>query len=104
MQVILGESAVQLKRFENAAEYYERVKPFLMTQEAAHCVMLGVCATLIQTDIYQQPPYLAYVEDKGEIVAAAMRTPPYNLLLSYMADESPINIIADDVYKVYGCD
>ena len=95
---------MQLKRLENAAEYYERVKPFLMTEEAAHCVMLGVCATLIQTDIYQFPPYLAYVEDKGEIVAAAMRTPPYNLLLSNMADESSLKIITDDVHTVYGCD
>jgi uncharacterized protein len=92
---------VQLRRFENAAEYYERVKPFLLTHEAEHNVMLGICSTLLQTDIYQFPPYLAYVEDNGEIVAAAMRTPPHNLILSDMADESTVEIIAEDVHLTY---
>jgi predicted GNAT family acetyltransferase len=95
---------MQLKRFENAAEYYERVKPFLVAHEAEHNVMLGICSTLIQTDIYQSPPYLAYVEDKGEIVAVAMRTPPFNLVLSNMADESPIRTIVEDAHSTYGCD
>jgi predicted GNAT family acetyltransferase len=92
---------VQLKRFENAAEFYEQVKPFLVAHEAEHNVMLGICSTLIQTDIYQFPPYLAYIEDKGQIVAAAMRTPPHNLVLSDMADVSPIKIIAEDVHLIY---
>lgn len=92
---------MQLKRFENAAEFYQQVKPFLVARETEHCVMLGVCATLIQTDIYQLPPYLAYVENNGEIVAVAMRTPPHNLLLSNMADESPLEVIARDVYATY---
>ena len=43
---------MQLKRFENAVEYYERVKPFQVAHEAEHNVMLGICSALLQTDIY----------------------------------------------------
>jgi uncharacterized protein len=92
---------VQLKRFENAVEYYERVKPFLVAHEAEHNVMLGICSTLMQTDIYQFPPYLAYVEDQGQIVAAAMRTPPFNLVVSDMVDDAPVKTLVEDAYATY---
>jgi predicted GNAT family acetyltransferase len=77
------------------------VKPFLVAHEAEHNVLLGICSALMQTDIYQFPPYMAYVEDQGGIVAVAMRTPPYNLVLSDMADESPIELIVQDAYATY---
>lgn len=92
---------MQLKRFENVAEFYEQVKPFLLEHEVEHNVILGLCATLIQTDIYQTEPYLALVENEGDVVAVALRTPPYNLLLSMMADEAPIEVIVGDVYATY---
>ncbi|MEO8608653.1 MAG: GNAT family N-acetyltransferase [Chloroflexota bacterium] len=92
---------MQLKRFENAAEFYEQVKPFLVAHEAEHNVLLGICSALIQTDIYEAPPYMAYVEHDGEIVAVAMRTPPYNLVLSDMADDSPIATLVQNTYATY---
>lgn len=93
---------MKLQRFDNPSEFYRRVEPFLLAREVEHNVMLGICMTLIQTDLYQQPPYLALVEDDGEVVATALRTPPHNLILSEMADERPLPCLADDVYAVYG--
>jgi len=91
----------QVRRFEDVADFYRRVERFLMTQEAKHCLMLGLCTTLIKTDTYEYPPYLACVEQVGELKAVVMRTPPYNLILSEMADDEPLQSIADDVRAVY---
>jgi uncharacterized protein len=91
----------QVRRFDDAAEFYEWVEPFLMMQEAQHCLMLGLCTMLIKTDTYEQPPYLACVEEGDDVKAVAMRTPPYNLILSEMADMDLLPIIADDVRAVY---
>lgn len=95
---------MKLERFDNPAGFYRRVEPFLLTREAEHNLMLGISMTLMQTDLYQESPYLALVEDEGEVVAAALRTPPHNLILSEMADERPLPCLADDVYAVYGAE
>ncbi len=93
---------MQLKRFDSIAEFYPLVEPFLLAHEAEHCLMLGLSTNLLKKDTtYQDQPYLAYVEDGGEIVAVALRTPPYNLILSYMADDKPLPVIAEDVQSVY---
>ncbi|GIL12329.1 MAG: acetyltransferase [Chloroflexota bacterium] len=93
---------MHLRRFDEINEFYNSVEPFLMTREAEHNLMIGLYSALRQGNVYRLPPYLAVVEDAGEVVAAAMRTPPYNLILSEMADARPIPAIADDVYSVYG--
>ncbi len=93
---------MQLARFNDAAEFYGCAQTFLLAQEAEHNLMLGLCAALRQGNVYQQPPYLAVVEDAGEVIAVAMRTPPYRLILSEMADTRPLQVIVDDVYSVFG--
>jgi uncharacterized protein len=93
---------MQLKRLDSIDEFYPLVEPFLLAHEAEHCLMLGLSTNLLKKDAsYQEQPYLAYVEDGGEIVAVALRTPPYNLILSYMADDKPLSVIADDVQSLY---
>ena len=92
---------MQLKRFDDAAAFYDRAWSFLIAREAEHNLMLGLRSALIQGGVYQYPPYLAVVEDAGEVVAVAMRTPPHNLILSEMIGARPPQVIADDVYRVY---
>ncbi|MBI5669707.1 MAG: GNAT family N-acetyltransferase [Chloroflexi bacterium] len=93
---------MHVRRFDDVSEFYQRVAPFLMAREAEHNLMLGLCSVLRQGNMYQHPPYLALVEDAGEVVAVSMRTPPYNLILSEMANTRPVQVIADDVYHLYG--
>lgn len=93
---------MHLRRFDVVSEFYNRVAPFLLAREAEHNLMLGLCSGLLQGGIYQHPPYLALVEDAGEVVAAAMRTPPYRLVLSEMAGARAVQTIAEDVRSVFG--
>jgi predicted GNAT family acetyltransferase len=92
---------MQLRRYEDAAEFYNHVQPFLLAHEAENNVLLGVLTTLIKTDTYQHPPYLACVEDTGEVVAVVLRTPPHNVSLSLMDTFEPLQLFADDLHRVY---
>jgi predicted GNAT family acetyltransferase len=93
---------VQVRRFQDATEFYRHVEPFLLVHEAEHNLLFGIMNAIMTTNSYQLPPYLACVQQADEVVAVAMRTPPYNLLLSNMADPSILQWIAQDVQTVFG--
>jgi predicted GNAT family acetyltransferase len=77
---------MQLERFSDVAAFSQSAEGFLLAHEAEHCLMLGICATLLRApDPDAPPPYLATVAHEGEIVIAALRTPPYNLVLSLVS-------------------
>lgn len=93
---------MKLVRLDDVCVFSERVQPFLLKNEALHCLMLGLCTTLIRTNEYSEPPYLAYVEDGGEVIAAALRTPPHRLVVSDTAHVAALNLIIADAYWLYG--
>jgi uncharacterized protein len=97
---------VKLTRYGDVRQFYDRVEAFLLAHEAEHCLMLGLRATLTQQpDYFGEPPYLALVEEGEQIVAAALRTPPFNLALSLILDETnaseALALLARDVYERY---
>ncbi len=76
---------MQLTTFPDVAQFSQRAEPFLMTHEAEHNLLLGICSGLLAQPAPQPddaPPYLAVIEDDGEVIAVAVRTPPYPLVLS----------------------
>ncbi|MHC5719185.1 MAG: hypothetical protein ACYTX0_45800 [Nostoc sp.] len=74
---------MKVYRFQNATQFYARVKDYLLNQEALHNLLLGISHALIENpERFDEKPYLATVEANGDIVALAMRTPPRLLLLS----------------------
>src|SRR5438477_3819050 len=103
------EVAMELHRFAEAADFYRRAEGFLLTDEAQHNLIIGICASLRQgRDYTEHAPYLATVEDGDGVVAAAIRTPPYNLLLSLVrtpddaATRRALAPIAADAHREYG--
>lgn len=90
---------MQLKRFENAEDFYQRVEPFLLANEAEHSLILGLCSTLVRQPGYYQNPYLALVEDGETVLAVALMTPPHNLVLSLTSYPEVFSLIAEDVYR-----
>jgi uncharacterized protein len=98
---------MELTRFEDAAAFYRRAEPFLLAYEAEHNLMLGICSTLMQhPGEYASAPYLAVVTEESETLAAALRTPPHNLVLSLVPDathaDAALALIARDVHVHYG--
>ncbi|MCB9451639.1 MAG: GNAT family N-acetyltransferase [Anaerolineaceae bacterium] len=94
---------MQLIRFDSAAAFAERVTDFLQAREAEHNLILGLTTTLLTTNEYKLPPYLACVEKDGAMIAVAFRTPPHNLILSEIPeDHAVLDLITQDVYLLYG--
>ena len=82
------------------AEFLERVQPFLVTREAEHCLILGLLDGLRAGEQFgSAPPIMASVEERGEVKAVVLMTPPHNLIVSWVADDSTIGSIADELHS-----
>jgi predicted GNAT family acetyltransferase len=71
---------------------------FLGAREAEHNLFFGVLASLRDApEAYTGPAYLAAVTDEaGDVVAAAIQTPPHRLILSETDDRAAIEGLAAD--------
>ncbi|MDZ8104047.1 MAG: GNAT family N-acetyltransferase [Nostoc sp. DedQUE12a] len=93
---------MKVYRFENAREFYAKVKDYLLNQEGLHNLLLGISNRLIENpEYFDEKPYLATVEENGDIVAVAMRTPPRLLLLSQIKDFQAVELLAQDLSISY---
>lgn len=73
-------------------EFRAAAAPFLLRDEAAHNLMLGLSARPgLTTD------YLAVVERSGTVVLAAMMTRGHNLIVSQAADPAALRVLAHDL-------
>jgi hypothetical protein len=96
-----GEALVELRRYQDVATFYRRAEPFLVRREAEHNLTLGICAVLKDGGSYGngEPPYLATVESDGAVLAAAVRTPPHNLVLSHRGSLGALDLLARDIHE-----
>jgi len=90
---------MELTRFEDVHLFYAEAEAYLVAHEAHHNLLLGLCARLVEQpeDYTEQPPYFAVVRDQGQIVAAALMTPPRNLLLARTRLDGALGWIASDL-------
>ncbi|MCX6095087.1 MAG: GNAT family N-acetyltransferase [Candidatus Bipolaricaulota bacterium] len=71
-----------LRIFGDATAFLDVVEPKLLAREAENALLLGVATALRDGRRYgDEPPFLACTVDETAVAAAAVRTPPYNLLL-----------------------
>src|SRR5688500_7890639 len=96
------EADVYLRRFADVARFSARAEPFLMQREAEHNVILGICANLTHgrgSLGNQEPPYLATVEKDHVVLAAAVRTPPHNVVVSQTTALEALDLFARDLHE-----
>ena len=84
-------------------EFQERAGAFLEQGEDENNLMLGNLHSLLESGSVAgasvgEAPFLCVVEDEGKLVAAAMRTPPFNLVLT-RAPAVAVAVIADYVAR-----
>lgn len=70
---------------------------FLAAREAEHNLMLGLCSG-IRAGTWRDP-YFAVVSDGERVVAAALRTPPHNVILSMADDMDAVPLLVDDLAR-----
>jgi predicted GNAT family acetyltransferase len=87
-----------LDRFDDLDAFVGRVDSFLAAREAEHNLLFGILDSLRRdASIFPEPPYLAAISVDRRVVAVAIRTPPYNLVLSEVDDPAAVDLIVDDL-------
>ena len=72
---------MRVVELSDPAEFLERAAPLLLEDEARHNLILGIAGTVRDHPTLYAEYELWLVEEAGSAVAAALRTPPYNLVL-----------------------
>lgn len=89
---------MELRRFAEVGGFLDVAGEFLVAREAEHNLIFGVSATILETpEAYSGPPYMSVVQRGDMVVAAALQTPPFRLILSEVDDPAAHPLIAADV-------
>ena len=84
---------MRLDRSDSVEDFLAKAGGFLAAREAEHNLILGITSGL-NPAAGEEPPYMATVRDGSRVVAAAaLRTPPYNLILSEVDDLDAIELL-----------
>ena len=67
-------------RLEDASAFLAEAEPLLLADEARHNLILGIAGNI--RDGFYDEFRLWLVRDGNRLVGAALRTPPYNLVLA----------------------
>jgi predicted GNAT family acetyltransferase len=106
-----AERELTLRRAADVDEFERLAGQFLRAREAEHVTILGICSSLraMGTGVFARmagatqplpPPYFAVVTDGDDVIGAALRTPPHNVVLSAMADDRVADAVLEDLLAV----
>jgi uncharacterized protein len=90
-----------VERQIDAQAFLDVAGSFLADREAEHNLLFGIAANLI-TDPDRPmtaPPYFATVRRDDAVVAAALMTPPFNVVMSWTADHDAVSALAADLER-----
>jgi predicted GNAT family acetyltransferase len=96
----MGEMALEVNWYSRVDEFLAAAGEFLAAREAEHNLMLGICSSIRASTapVAENPPTFATVTDAGgRIVAASLRTPPRNQLLSWIDEPQAVDALVDDL-------
>jgi predicted GNAT family acetyltransferase len=89
---------MRLDRYARATDFLAAAGDFLVAREAEHNLILGIASSVAEgLHRGEVPPYFAVIREGERVVAAAMQTPPYNLILSEVDDEEALAALAGDL-------
>lgn len=86
---------MEIRRFDDPEAFAARAVPLLETREAECNLELGIIDGIRAGRYREEPPLLATVEDGGEVLGVAIRTPPHGLLLSSMLPPAGAEAVAE---------
>ena len=85
---------MDVERLADASAFFAEGEPFLLADEARHNLILGIASTIRDSPDHYPTRSLWLVRDEGEVAAAALRTPPYNLVLATPRSEDALAALA----------
>jgi uncharacterized protein len=89
---------VEVLRSSSVPAFLDLAGEFLAEREAEHNLIFGILSN-IQADAtqYPEPPYLATVIHGDKVVGAAIRTPPWRLVVSEMHHPGAVHQLVADL-------
>jgi uncharacterized protein len=94
--------ALALHRFDDVEAFLAATGGFLAAREAEHNLLLGITSQVRSfPEVFaEDPPRFASVTDAdGRVVAATLRTPPWNQVLSEVDDLAAVDLLAEDLSR-----
>ena len=88
---------MDVERIADAAAFLEVATPLLVADEPRHNLLLGLAGTLRDDPAAYSEHRLWLVRERRQVVCAALRTPPYNLVLSRPATDSAVGCLASAI-------
>jgi predicted GNAT family acetyltransferase len=91
---------MRLTTYVEAGEFLAQTQAVLEQQETINSLILGVCLRMRDLpDYIERPPYLATVHTGEQLVAAAMMTPPHQLVVAsdHAEHASAFSLLAHDL-------
>jgi predicted GNAT family acetyltransferase len=89
---------MQIIKFQDSQQFYQRVENYLLNHEATHCLLLFLSKAISTSQPKEENlPYLAIVENQQGIATTAIQTPPRPLLLSLSTDLEAVKLLARDL-------
>jgi predicted GNAT family acetyltransferase len=88
---------ITVTRSDDAAAFLADAEELLLADEARHNLILGIAGTIRDApDVYPLRSFWL-ARHAGRVVAAALRTPPYNLILARPAQPAALAALASSV-------
>jgi predicted GNAT family acetyltransferase len=92
---------VEVLRSSSVAAFLDHAGAFLVEREAEHNLIFGILSNLeADPNQYAAPPYLATIVHGDKVVGAAIRTPPWRIILSEMDHPGAVHRLAQDLVDV----
>jgi len=90
--------ALTVHRPETVDAFLDLAADYLVAREAEHNLLFGIC-TAIRTmpELFAEDPprFLVVTDPDGRVVAASLRTPPNNQVLSQVDGTNAVGVVAD---------
>jgi uncharacterized protein len=86
---------MEVRRVTDPLEFLADATRFLIADEPRHNLIFGIAGTLRDRPGHYPDFRLWLVEDDGQVVGAALRTPPFNLVLAQPAERTALPALAD---------
>jgi hypothetical protein len=90
--------ALSVRRHATVDVFLADAQDFLLRREAEHNLLFGICSAIRTTPqlFAEDPPrFHTVVDGSGTCVAATLRTPPFNQVISQVADPGAADALAD---------
>jgi len=86
-----------VERLNDASLFLAEAEPWLLEDEARHNLILGLAHTIESTPDAYPEHSLWLVRRDGEVLGAALRTPPYNLVVARPRRDAALEALAERI-------